>query len=771
MFIDLDQLKGILEPHEFDRLMEAASDLADGADSGDVYSMLRELYDRNKISLTSFCRVFNWLADDELPVMTYRNDSLDRLARTKAPEEEGEVEGDALTNDGRRIIGSQFKPLGKLGEGASGEVMIARDTHLERRVALKRLKYFETVPEHVKKRFINEAQVTAQLDHPNIIPIYGLQAQEGEHLGYAMKLVRGNHLGKLIEETRKLIKSGKRLDEEHSLNNRLDYFLKVCDAIDFAHSKGVLHRDLKPQNIMLGRFHEAYVMDWGIAQLTYGNDRDMETMQPVVENPDLAATLSQDGSLAGTPLYMSPEQANGDSLDERSDQYTLGLILYELVCLQRANSGKNRFEVITRAMRGKCEPVRHCMPRRRIPRELAAIIEKSLARNPDDRYPSVHDMAADLRRFLRGEEILARPDSWSEKLLRQIGRHQQVALLMILLTMFMAAGTLIWNFSQTQKQAMELAARQTRRVSRLMDLTNDRAVAIDNFFRNYESALQNLATEAETLLKFNEGADSPVYDDEIFNEGVVPGWQPSVAYGRDISPYWPVFYNLNQPSPEGALQRARALSPLRHHFRKLMTLDLPPPRNDEELDRYVAEKRSALVWVYLVFYDGSMLLYPGIGGFPEDYDPRSRPWYHRAKADEGIRWHNIYHTVTQRDPEMPCTMLLRDSRDQPIGLIALNIACNRFSKDLLPLDEPGVRETYLLNSRGNVLATAGQANIDMGEVEAITRPFPYPDLLPMLKENGHLKHQVNGRELWFAYRRLDTQDWSYVVEVDPSRRP
>ncbi|MFO0618543.1 MAG: serine/threonine-protein kinase [Polyangiaceae bacterium] len=204
---------------------------------------------------------------------------------------------------------AQYAVLGELGKGAMGEVHVARDLVLRRKVALKSILPAMQENPALFSRFLGEMQITAQLDHPFIVPVYGVENGPSGGLAYAMKLVQGKEFGVLLEETKELLHQNKPLDEAHSLEGRLEAFLKVCDAIAYAHERGVVHRDLKPANIMIGRFNEVYVMDWGIARLI---KKGAEKLTQAVEMYDAdgadarSTTRTRVGSTIGTPIYMSP---------------------------------------------------------------------------------------------------------------------------------------------------------------------------------------------------------------------------------------------------------------------------------------------------------------------------------------------------------------------------------------------------------------------------------------------------------------------------------
>ncbi|MBT3220674.1 MAG: protein kinase, partial [Proteobacteria bacterium] len=219
--------------------------------------------------------------------------------------------------------------IGDVGEGAMGKVLLALDNTLNRKVAFKQITAEVAKQGTLAGKFTCEAQITAQLDHPNIVPVYTLETAPDGNAAYTMKLIRGHTIEDLIDAVKARYKnSRKKIDpkDELSEDSMLNHFLKVCDAMAYAHSRGVVHRDLKPENIMVGAFNEIYVMDWGISK-PFTDD---------VEEPVLTIETEDEGELIiGTPQYMSPEQANGENeiLSDRSDQYALGLILYEITCL------------------------------------------------------------------------------------------------------------------------------------------------------------------------------------------------------------------------------------------------------------------------------------------------------------------------------------------------------------------------------------------------------------------------------------------------------
>ena len=319
----------------------------------------------------------------------------------------------SLTQDATSRLESQLDPLDAkyailtaFAEGGTAAVSIARDRNLRRLVAVKSLKKDAEHHEEKLNAFITEAKVTAQLDHPGIIPIYGLfrDGEDGIHL--VMKLVDGKTLREYLDNLvlNYRIRGMKAFNEAIQLRKRLELFLRVCDAISYAHHRNVIHRDLKPENIMIGKFKEVFVMDWGLARVI----SDEEASTPV--------------GVSGTARYFAPEVLRQKPLDLRSDIFTLGLILQEIVTLQEAVRGNDVDEIIQHILKGKIEPVEHRF-HRKINKFLRAIIAKATSYDPRDRYQTVDDFAEDLRHYMGGYSISARRDNPWDKLKRIILKH------------------------------------------------------------------------------------------------------------------------------------------------------------------------------------------------------------------------------------------------------------------------------------------------------------------------------------------------------------
>ena len=323
--------------------------------------------------------------------------------------EEPESTARATLRDAAHL--GRYPVLGPLGAGGMGEVLAVRDRELEREVAIKVVRDARISPAALA-RFVDEARLTGQLEHPGVVPVYELGWDAGLPY-FTMKRVQGQTLADRLDAMR----DGPLAPGE--LHSLLQILLRVADTLAYAHAQGVIHRDLKPANIMTGEFGEVYVMDWGLGK-RLGVEADPESAAEgsVQARPHdggaattrlLADSATRDGDVVGTPAYMPPEQAAGRvaEIDQRSDVYALGAILYEILAGRPPHGGGTRWHAIARAAEGTLEPPSTLVPDRAIPRELEAIALRAMAHDPADRYPTAGAMRADLDRYLAGGMVSA----------------------------------------------------------------------------------------------------------------------------------------------------------------------------------------------------------------------------------------------------------------------------------------------------------------------------------------------------------------------------
>jgi eukaryotic-like serine/threonine-protein kinase len=305
-------------------------------------------------------------------------------------------------------------------QGGIGRVWLARDGDLGREVALKELLGGGAGNTAVVARFVEEAQITGQLQHPNIVPVYELARPADKSAGpfYTMRFVRGRTLTAAIKQYHEK----RRTNESGPLELRalLGHFVAVCNAVAYAHSRGVLHRDLKPGNVVLGDFGEVIVLDWGLAKLK-GAAESQTSLLPVSVSKEPSRDATVQGQAIGTPSYMPPEQAEGrmDLISERSDVYGLGAVLYEILTGDPPFDGPDTATILIQVVADEPAPPRRKVPA--TPPALEAVCLKALAKKPAERYASAKGLAQDVERWLGDERVTA----WREPLLVRAGRWQR----------------------------------------------------------------------------------------------------------------------------------------------------------------------------------------------------------------------------------------------------------------------------------------------------------------------------------------------------------
>ncbi len=294
----------------------------------------------------------------------------------------------------------------EIARGGIGRVFEARDLRLGRQVAIK-----ELLPQNrdAARRFEREARITAKLQHPAIIHVYEAGVWPGGEPFYAMPLVAGRSLDKVVAER-------KTLDERLGL---LPNVIAVADALAYAHNAHVIHRDLKPANVLVGEFGETVVIDWGLAKDLTAHSEPQESLQM---NLRASAEQTLSGGVVGTPAYMPPEQARGEPADERADVYALGALLYKVLSGVPPYCGSSSRDVLEHVKAGPPPAVQEREPA--APPDLVAIVAKAMARDPDDRYVTAAELAQDLKRFETGQLVGAHRYTTGELMLRWLRRYR-----------------------------------------------------------------------------------------------------------------------------------------------------------------------------------------------------------------------------------------------------------------------------------------------------------------------------------------------------------
>jgi serine/threonine protein kinase len=346
----------------------------------------------------------------------------------------------------------RYEHTRRLGEGGLGEVIGAHDNDIGRNVAVKKLRP-EVTSEDAIARFVQEVRTIGQLEHPNIVPIHDVGVDEHGDYYFVMKYVDGETLESIID---KLAAGDPLTHARYGFERRVQLFLGLLEAVAFAHERGIVHRDIKPANVMVGAHGEVMLMDWGIAKQLRGPGAvPLETAVGAALPPSKTkrGTLfaTQAGSLIGTPAYMSPEQARGEPADERSDIYSLCMLLHELLCLSHPLADKPSLAAMLQGVQNEPTPmatfVKKSPHQPPVPSDLGWLLQKGLAKAPADRYQSVSELIDRLARRAEGVVPIQCPitlvqrmnSEWS----RFVDRHPQLVSLAMLAVVLAIIGRAI----------------------------------------------------------------------------------------------------------------------------------------------------------------------------------------------------------------------------------------------------------------------------------------------------------------------------------------
>jgi serine/threonine-protein kinase len=399
--------------------------------------------------------------------------------------------------------GGRFQVLRPHAEGGLGAVFVARDTELNREVALKEIQQRHADHPESRARFLLEAEITGGLEHPGIVPVYGLGAYPDGRPFYVMRFIKGQSLHEAIRAFHQQDKQPRDPGQRSlALRGLLRRFIDVCNAVAYAHSRGVIHRDLKPANVMLGPFGETLVVDWGLAKPVGRPEAeragDEETLRPASAS---GPTPTQMGQTMGTPAYMSPEQALGrlDRLGPASDVYSLGAVLYVLLTGQSPFPNQEAGPILARVQHGDFPPPRAVQ--REAPPALEAVCLKAMALQPEDRYPSARALASEVEHWLADEPVAAYPEPWAARARRWVGCHRTLvtsaaAALIVAAVSLATATTLLTRAYHNEKQATERATTQEQQARADFELARE---AVESFGRKVSNDPRLKEKDLETL--------------------------------------------------------------------------------------------------------------------------------------------------------------------------------------------------------------------------------------------------------------------------------
>jgi serine/threonine-protein kinase len=393
---------------------------------------------------------------------------------------------DLPTVDARPPAG-RYRVLRPHARGGLGEVFVAHDEELNREVALKEIQERHAHNAESRARFLLEAEITGGLEHPGVVPVYGLGCYADGRPFYAMRFIRGDNLKEAIQRFHEADVPGRDPGGRAlALRKLLGRFVDVCNAVAYAHSRGVLHRDLKPGNIMLGKYGETLIVDWGLAK-PVDRPESAAAEEPTLR-PSSGSGLepTRVGAAVGTPAYMSPEQAAGrlDLLGPASDIYSLGSTLYTLLTGQAPVREGDLGAALRQAQGGDIIPPRRRKPG--TPAALEAICLKAMALRPKDRYATALDLAADVEHWLADEPVAAHPEALPARLGRWTRRHRPL---------MAAAATLLLAAVAALATTTALVRRQQQETERQKVLAVAERDRADRNFALIQKALEETTTK------------------------------------------------------------------------------------------------------------------------------------------------------------------------------------------------------------------------------------------------------------------------------------
>jgi serine/threonine-protein kinase len=664
------------------------------------------------------------------------------------------------------LIGSrveEFQIEAELGRGGMGAVLRASDRLLGRSVALKVLG--DPAGDHgLVRRFVVEAQLGAQLEHPNIVPFYELLATAEGRPAFAMKLIDGETLDDYLGECAS--SEARSRTAPYDLWSRLDRFLKICDAVEYAHARAVVHRDLKPSNVMLGTHNEVYVMDWGVARVLGDGPEQVDALRPFAFAAD--AGVTRDGEVIGTPAYMSPEQARCEAVTPATDQYALGMLLAELLTLSAPRPGSPS-QQLADALLGTPPRLEPRFPRH-LSRELLAIVRKATALRPEHRYESVAALAADVRSFVRDQPVSVLPDRRWLRLWRRVKRHPSLVLGTIVACVLVSSVLAVLVLAR-ELAANERSAIESERIFALTSAVDRTARGIDAQFRRVELLLEGLGSSAaEILQRPARGELAALTPSELSARGL--GAQSS-RYAQRVSFERSVYVRSPDVEPaaiEPVLARLADLEPL------LVSTAARSAVGDEALGfadaqrRAVARDRAALRWTDLAFESGVVLVYPGNTFFPAGFEARQRSWYTATRGHWGPVWGSPYPDATSGTLLLACSSAFPDAEGKLAGVAALHMTLDDVLNLLHVSGVEGYRGSALLDAHGDVVLSERSRELRHGpgihDNQALDRvPFEIAEVRDAVA-SGARDGRVRSSGGLTVLEHLDSADWLLAVTVD-----
>ncbi|MDC0293989.1 serine/threonine protein kinase [Mariniblastus sp.] len=677
--------------------------------------------------------------------------------------------------DAIRPLEGRFALVSKLGKGGMGEVFAARDGMLNREVAVKVL---SSEAEVGLARFVREAQVTAQLSHPNVIPVYGLEETDQGSPALTMKLIRGITFAEYIKQCSTVLGTPEYDHERHGQTGRIEHFLRVCDAISYSHSRGVIHRDLKPDNLMIGAYGEVYVMDWGIARLLDEPEDESAVggFEVKLGSDDISASSegmkTQVGSMMGTPKYMSPEQAGGKGVGPKSDQFSLGMVLFEMLTFTVPREIGNMNELLDKVPSGSRDSFPKANQSEPVPLALQAIVNRATSKDPCDRYLSVQEFSDDLRRYVHGEEVQAMPDNLIRSLWRRVQRHPITVMATLLIIISMAAAISTVSLYRGL-EAERISSSRGQTLTDLVAKVNQRVHEFDSLLFRVEGLLEGISTSSREQLEHAQAEPYPFYQPDDLKGANAPDdlfeiqrYQQRASFDNCVVVLAP---EVELDAVQSQLFQLGGLKyVLRNAALRSARIDASELKKNEA--DAILREGVPIHWAYVGLENGVMINYPANEKYPPDYDPRKRPWYVSVVSKHGAIWGDIYPDASGTGYLMPCNQPIYDRSGKLLGVAGLDISMDTVIDEMDIPEIAGVKETWLLDDSGRILVSSEEK----GRKSALSMSGNKTKALGVLGIPELEAHAKKGTTSGFVadetdvliFARLKALPWILVARVD-----
>ncbi len=659
----------------------------------------------------------------------------------------------------------------RFAEGGFGIISRAHDRFLDRIVAVKTLRPELCKNQDAILKFLREAKLSARLDHPSIVPLYGLDGDRQNGLHLVMKYVNGITMREYLERIRKNWEDRRvsAAEAQKHLKVRLEYFLKLCDVIEYVHARDVVHCDLKPENIMVGRHGEIYVMDWGSA---------------------VPSGTARGRKVDGSPAYVAPEIFQNGATTPAVDVFALGMILFAMVTLRSGVSGNSAKEVLGNIRAGRFEPVRHFYPHLKISPALAAVIERARCPDPAGRYGSVQELADDIRHFLFKEEVSAYPDNQLQRLARYMYRHRLQSLAVIATMLFLSAGTVAWSLYRENRSIEETNQRILQRLI-LQQQTESDAYKISDLLLAIQSQLKAFC--AGMSIEYGREDQSYTPDRVFFNhEYLEPKSAPadltfSPVYNRPISMTHSACHTSTEMSRWRATKMFRNL-PMQEHGG--LGLLLRGFTDNDGTERSLQKNMESFIEHGGAIRRLSVLLNNGIGfrypGMYEDIHPsqfQDERIRELRRVNSRFYYWGLPHLDSSGHMVFSCWGPLIDADGNEQGSVGVDVCFHEVISHLYKgNDDRSAGSTYyLVNRRDEVIFSSDyiqfshHKNFTPEEAKAIPpiKKFPIPDMLKQIRNSSvrQGEYEENGSSYIVSWSPIAATQWLLIQITDVARMP